>query len=60
MIVSVTVTAEAKGRKSWTRRIFTTLVPGDYVVAVGKDGNILFELSVESFAKVSTVIPLDK
>ena len=60
LLVSVTVPFEAKGRESRTRRLVTTLVPGDSIEAFDKDGNFLFELSVKSHGTVSTVLPLDK
>lgn len=60
MIVCVTVPSEAKGRKSRTRRLITTLQPGDCIAAFDKDGSRLFEISVDFHGMVSTVTPLDK
>lgn len=60
MVDSVTAPAVAKGRKSRMRRLKTTFVPGDRIVAKDDEGFILFDLTVNCFGKVSTVIPLDK
>lgn len=60
LLVCVTVPSRAKGRMSRTRRLITTLVPGDRVVVFGEDGSVLFELYANCKGKVSTVVPLDK
>lgn len=60
LVESLAYPAVAKGRKSRTRRLETNFVPGDRIVAKDDEGIIIFELSVNCFGKVSTVIPLDK
>lgn len=60
LVESVVDPAEAKGRKSRMRRLKTHFVPGDRILLRDRAGVVLFELSVNCFGKVSTVVPLDK